>query len=359
LGFRDYYRQFGELSPQEVSARLRARRDEQRRVELDRVPALDLSVTSWHEPPHPEIVNAATFALRRAVNRYPDPTGGPLRELVARRRGVEPAQVVLGHGAGALVQAALHAVARGGEVIVPWPAWPALPGMVARAGGTPVRVPLAPDGSLDRAAVLAAVTNGTAAAVLCSPNDPTGLAAGAADLEAIAARVPWLVLDEALADFLPAPPAAPPGDNVVRVFSFSKLHAMAGFRAGYAIGPAGEVLAAMAPAHGINAPAQAGAAWALEHGDRVLGRRRDAARAQRERLGTALRGSPFTFARGTTHFVWLASSEHRGAAIAAHLAARLVYVAPGTAWGDDAHVRVTLRDDPTTDRLVAALRELR
>jgi hypothetical protein len=31
---------------------------------------------------------------------------------------------------------------------------------------------------------------------------------------------------------------------------------------------------------------------------------------------------------------------------------------PGEAWGDDAHVRVTLRDAASTDRFVSALREL-
>ena len=40
------------------------------------------------------------------------------------------------------------------------------------------------------------------------------------------------------------------------------------------------------------------------------------------------------------------------------LAARRVYVAPGTAWGDERHVRVTLRDSDATARLVGALRDI-
>ena len=44
--------------------------------------------------------------------------------------------------------------------------------------------------------------------------------------------------------------------------------------------------------------------------------------------------------------------------VAEQLAARRIYVAPGTAWGDEEHVRVTLFDDAATDRLLAALREL-
>jgi len=64
---RDYYRQFEELSPQEASERLRARREQEKSLELARVGELDCAGPEWHEPPDPEVVNAATFALRRAA----------------------------------------------------------------------------------------------------------------------------------------------------------------------------------------------------------------------------------------------------------------------------------------------------
>ncbi len=56
--------------------------------------------------------------------------------------------------------------------------------------------------------------------------------------------------------------------------------------------------------------------------------------------------------------MWLSSDAHDGAAIAAHLRARRISVAPGEHWGDERHVRITLRDAEATDRLIAALREL-
>ena len=46
------------------------------------------------------------------------------------------------------------------------------------------------------------------------------------------------------------------------------------------------------------------------------------------------------------------------APVAEALAARRIYVAPGTAWGDEQHVRVTLSDAAATDRLLEALRSL-
>ncbi|HEX6023038.1 MAG TPA: hypothetical protein VFZ00_13645, partial [Solirubrobacter sp.] len=137
--FLGYYRQFGELSPEEVSRELRARREEERRRHPAQQPPLDLSGAAWHQPPHPEIVNAATFALRRAVNDYPDP--GPLRAAIAAAHDIDPARVVIGHGAGELLRAALRAVGAR-EVAVAWPGWGPLPGLVSEAGATPVPVAL-------------------------------------------------------------------------------------------------------------------------------------------------------------------------------------------------------------------------
>ena len=118
---------------------MRERRDDERRRHPAQQPPLDLSGAAWHHPPHPEVVNAATFALRRAVNDYPD--DGPLRAAIAVSHDIDPARVVVGHGAGELLRAALHALA-GEEVAVGWPGWGPLPGLVTEAGATPMPVAL-------------------------------------------------------------------------------------------------------------------------------------------------------------------------------------------------------------------------
>jgi histidinol-phosphate/aromatic aminotransferase/cobyric acid decarboxylase-like protein len=367
-GFLDYYRQFEEMPPEEVSRELRERRDEEKARMLAEVPPLDLASPAWHEPPHPEIVNAATFALRRAVNAYPDASAAPLRELLAARHGTEPAAVAAGHGAGALLRAACQALlAGGGEVAVAWPGWGPLPRLVQEAGGEPMPVALAPGGGADVDALLAAAGPRTRAVALCSPNDPTGGTVSADGLRRLAEGLPkgtWILLDAALAEF--ADPAddltalAGELDRLLVVRSFSKAHAMAGFRAGYAVGPAAEaeLLARLSPPQGVSAPAQAGMAWAAENGERYLPRRRAAAARERERLAAALAGSALAFPAGAGPLAWLSSDDHDGPALAAHLASRRIFVTPGTAWGDDRHVRVTLRDGAATDRLVAALDEL-
>lgn len=315
-----YYRQFDELSPDEVSAELRARRDEERAREVVEHPTLDLSGAAWHGPPHPELVNAATFALRRAVNDYADVE--PLRLAIAASHDIDPARVVVGHGAGELLRSALRAVATD-EVALVWPGWQLLPALVEEIGARPVPVERVAPGRTT---------------VLTSPADPTGA------VTAIEPGDDWLIVDEALAAFWPEAKIVD-HPRVIQVRSFSKAHAMAGFRVGYAVVGTGVKLP-LAPAGGVGAAAVAGALWAVENGAAGVARRREQVARERARL---VEGLGERVAEGVGPYVWIRAS-------AEELAAARVYAAPGSAWGASDFVRVTLRDAAATDRLVEALR---
>jgi histidinol-phosphate/aromatic aminotransferase/cobyric acid decarboxylase-like protein len=311
-----YYRQFDELSPEEVSRELLERRDEERRRHPVGQPPLDLSGAALHVAPHAEAINAATFALRRAVNGYAD--ASRLREAIAASHAIDASRVMIGHGAGELLRAALRAVATTGPVEIVWPGWGLLPQLVSEAGATPVPV---------------SAPSGTRAAVLCRPNDPTGF------VPEVSPGSAWLILDEALAGFAELDVIDHP--RVIQVRSFSKVHALAGLRIGYAIVPEGGP--DLSPVLGVGAPALAAALWAVENGADAAARRVAQADAQRARLA-----AEFPVAPGVGPYAWLALP------VAEELAARRIYVAPGSAWGDEQHVRVTLSDATSTDRLLAA-----
>jgi histidinol-phosphate aminotransferase len=366
----DYYRQFEALSPEESSSRLREQRKEQRSRELARVDELDLSSAAWHEPPDPEIVNAATFALRRSINQYPDAGAGPAVRAIARHHGVPEERIALGHGAGQLMQAALRELATGGDVVVPWPSWAPLPGLVERAGARPVPIPLAADGGPDFQALAAAVTEATRAVVVCSPNDPTGVLADRAALRAFAESLPphvTVIADEALVELAAEDSSVAPLlddlPNLLVLRSFSKGWAMAGLRVGYVLGSAAdaELMGALTPGQGVASPAQAGVAAALEDSGRSqlrLALRRATAAAERDRLRDAIAHTPFSFAASDVHLVWLRGEGMTAAQIVHGLAGQRIRVAPGASWGDEQHVRLALRDRRATERLVAALAEL-
>src|SRR5215211_7801654 len=123
-----------------------------------------------------------------------------LRERRARERGVAPEQVVVGHGASELLQAAAHVLLQpGDELVTPWPSYPLYPLMAQRAGGRPVAVD---DASLS--ALLDAVGERSRAIVLCNPNDPTGVYVESDAVADLASRLPehvTLLIDEAYIQF--------------------------------------------------------------------------------------------------------------------------------------------------------------
>ena len=106
-------------------------------------------------------------------------------------------------------------------------------------------MPLAPGGRHDLPAMAAAVTDRTRLVLVCTPNNPTGPAVHAAELETFLDAVPpdvLVVIDEAYVEFVrdaEAPDAlailrARPNVAVLR--TFSKAYGLAGLRVGYAVG---------------------------------------------------------------------------------------------------------------------------
>ena len=104
------------------------------------------------------------------------------------------ADIFMTVGAAASVSCALHAVAcPGEEVIVIAPYFPEYRVWIETAGATCVEVPADPQTfQIDVEAVAAAITPRTAAVIIDSPNNPTGVVYTRENLEALAR-----VLDEA------------------------------------------------------------------------------------------------------------------------------------------------------------------
>jgi len=367
MGLLDHYRQFAGMSDEEVSEQLREQAEERRRRALARIDTLDLSRTTWHELPHPEVVAAVTHAARGALNVAPDPTAEELRRELSRRNGVEPERVAVGHGAAQLLAAAARALLEeaGDELLTPWPSYGLYPVMAQRAGARAVPVP----GGFETERLLAAVTPATRAIALCNPNDPTGerLTSRALRelLDALPERVS-LLLDEALVDFVtaepdPTRPSLALLDDHPRLLvfrSFSKAYGLAGLRVGYALGGPGseELLARIAPELGIGLPAQIGALIALRRCDGQLAQRRAAVAAERTRLLDALHELPLDASPSEANCMWLRPAGLSGGELAVRLQRNGVLVQSGIGVGDERHVRVTLQSAAATDRLLDALR---
>ncbi len=364
MGLLDYYRQFEDVDEEEYNRGLRERRAREKAQALERVPVLDLSHNEWPDLPNAEVVNAATYAVRGTLNGYPDRFAGRVRALLAERHGIAPEQIVVGNGAGELLQTAAHVLLTDGEELVtPWPSYPLYPLMAQRAGGRPVPVDHASPESL-----LDAVGERTRAVVLCNPNDPTGDYLPAETIAHLAGQLPEqvaLLVDEAFIQFQDVEPE----DSVLRLVesfprllvfrTFSKIYGLSGMRGGYVVASpaAAELLVALAPALGVNAMTQAALAQALKVGDPEITRRRELVVEQRRRLLNALHDLPVDAPHSEANFVWLHAPGLSGAELAGRLERAGVLVAAGGPLGADDHVRAAIRGAAATERLLSALEQ--
>ena len=147
--------------------------------------------------------------------------------------------------------------------------------------------------------------------------------------------------------------------RLVVLRSFSKIYGLSGVRAGYAVGSAAAspLLAALAPALGVNALTQATVRQALKVGDADIQRRRESVIAERGRLLDELAAMAVTVPDSQANFLWIRAHEVPGKDLMARLEESRVRVADGEPLGDADCVRAAIRDRHAADRLLWALRE--
>jgi histidinol-phosphate aminotransferase len=247
----------------------------------------------------PELQRALAERLAAvAINRYPAPSYAGLKHLVREKLGVPAgAEVLLGNGSDELITMMSVATAKPGATIVaPAPSFVMYDLSTRLAGSTYVPVPLAADLSLDLPAMLAAIALHRPAIVwLAYPNNPTGNCFERADVEALLAAAPGLVvLDEAYQPFALDTwmDALPRHDNLVVMRTVSKL-GLAGIRIGY-MAAAPHWIAEfdkVRPPYNVSVLDEAAAEFALEHLDVLLAQ---AARLREDRgtLAAALAAIP-------------------------------------------------------------------
>jgi len=225
--------------------------------------------------PSPRAVEAMARAAGEAW-KYGDPDSHDLRHALAAHHGVGVGNIMPGEGIDGLLGLLVRLMVAPGEVVVSSDgAYPTFGYHVAGFGGRLVKVPYRDDAEDPEALAAAAHRHGARLVYLANPDNPMGSWHRGARIEAMLDDLPQgslLVLDEAYAEFAPAdaiPRIDPEDARVIRFRTFSKAHAMAGARIGYAIGPT-ELIAGFDRIRnhfGINRMAQAGALAALEDRD--------------------------------------------------------------------------------------------
>ena len=183
------------------------------------------------------------------VNRYPDPHQKGLKQRIAALKGVREEQVFIGNGSDEAIDLAYRIFCRPGvdNAVSIAPTY-GMYRVAADVNDVEMReVPLGADYALPVEALLAAADERTKLLWLCSPNNPTGNAFPATEIERLIRRFDGMVvLDEAYIDF-----ASGPGflarldefENLIVLQTLSKAWGMAGLRLGLAF--ASEKVAAL------------------------------------------------------------------------------------------------------------------
>ena len=224
----------------------------------------------------PEPVKAAVRAAAEAIEAYPDPYCGPLRQKLAAVNGVNKDHILCGNGAAELIYQ-FAAALRPKKTLLPVPSFADYESALAAAGCGPVFYPLRREsGFLLTEDILSAIGPGTDLVLLCSPNNPTGRSVPKELLLAILDRCrktgTWLFLDECFFELTDEDKAFSltsclrEEDRVFLLRAFTKAYGMAGLRLGYGVCKNRELLEQMgrlSQPWNVSTPAQAAGLAAL------------------------------------------------------------------------------------------------
>jgi len=187
---------------------------------------------------------AAIEGSLKELARYPDGNGFELKQALARRYGVDMAQIVLGNGSNDVLElVSLAFLGPGRSAVYSQHAFAVYP-LATQARGARSIVTPAKDYGHDLDAMGAAIEADTQVVWLANPNNPTGTLVSPERLEAFVRRVPervLVVIDEAYNEYLQADLRADTvkwlrrHPNLIVTRTFSKAYGLAGLRVGYAL----------------------------------------------------------------------------------------------------------------------------
>ena len=306
-------------------------------------------------------------AVERALGdiaRYPDGNGHELKAALARRYGVDMAQIVLGNGSNDVLElVALAFLGPGRAAVYSQHAFAVYP-LATQARGARGIVAPAKDYGHDLEAMARAVDDETCVLWIANPNNPTGTLAAPDALEAFVRRVPErviVVIDEAYNEYLPADLRADTvkwlkrHPNLVLTRTFSKAYGLAGLRVGYALAhpSVADVMNRVRQPFNVNSFALAAATAALEDMEFVARSYAGNLQGLRQlREGAGRLGLEFipSYANFLTVRVGKAQDIYR------RLLRRGVIVRPvGGGYELPEHLRVTVGTEEENERFLSAL----
>ena len=299
------------------------------------------------------------------VNRYPDPHQRQLRERIAARKGVAAERIFIGNGSDEAIDLAYRIFCRPGvdRALSIAPTYGMYRVAAAVNDVALCEVPLGDDFALPVERLLAAADERTKLLWLCSPNNPTGNAFPATEIERLLRRFDGMVvLDEAYIDFADEAGFLARLDefpNLIVLQTLSKAWGMAGLRIGLAFASAevAGLFARVKYPYNIASPTQRAAAEALA-GD--LAPQLAEIRSERRRLARELAACPCVerVYPSQTNFL-LVRTPAPDALYDALIAAGVIVRNRSRAAGCEGCLRITVGTPAENDRLLRTVKTFR
>ncbi len=341
--------------------------------ELEREYGIDNAVklASNENPfgPAPGAVEAARRALD-SLALYPDGNAFALKQALAARHGVEPAQVTVGNGSNDILELLARVFLQPGlNAVFSAHAFAVYPIVTQAVGATAKVAPANPPGHVspyghDLEAMAQAVDEKTRIVFIANPNNPTGTLLPAAELKAFVSGLPAnvvVVIDEAYFEYVRQPDYPDTSrwlqefPNLVVTRTFSKAYGLAGLRVGYGLACAeiSELLNRVRQPFNVNAVAQAAALAALDdqhHIDDCV-KKNNAGLAQ---LAAGFERAGLGYVPSVANFV-LVDVGRPGVEVYQRLLPHGVIVRPVANYGLPGYLRVTVGSADENDKFLAAL----
>src|SRR5215475_358965 len=313
--------------------------------------------------PSPKAMEAARRALGEA-NWYPDGGSKRLRQVLAHRLGISPAEVFVGLGSSEIIDLASRVLLRPGlEGITSEGSFTLFSIAIRATGGKLVLTPQR-NFTFDLDAIARAVTSQTRILYIANPNNPTGTAFGAEEFSAFVKKVPGdvlIVLDEAYREYanrrdLPdAIKLFREYNNILILRTFSKVYGLAGLRIGYGIGHPTLVaeMNKLRTPFNVTSVGQAAALAALDDTDHVQ-RSVEINRSERKRLYSELRKLGLSPVPSETNFLFIPIGSH-AKSLCDELLLEGVIVRPLGWMGFPEAIRISVGSPPENTKLLGAL----
>lgn len=191
---------------------------------------------------------AAIEAIRENAvyaNEYPLESQERLRNLIAKREGVDASQVILGAGSSDITMGASAYFAKAGTNMVSSdPTFNIVMAWAAKYGVEHIKTPWRKDYGIDLEGIEKSITDKTSLAYVCNPENPVGSILPQTELRAFCKRVSKrcpVLIDEAYihyagdVDQLTMMDCVREGLPVIVLRTFSKALGLGGMRIGYAV----------------------------------------------------------------------------------------------------------------------------